>query len=158
VVNVLRAVLVTPCVLAGIAGCAAAPDQSSVATVDGTFNAMVLAYSMSAFVGDRLPPRSTITLAPPAPDEGSEAVTSVLVTALRQQHLTVIEPDTSDGPPPNPTGAHRVGYRLTPLDNGVLVRVMLDGTMQGARAYERNTADLLQPRGPFSTFQVEAAR
>lgn len=154
----LRAVLVTSSILAGSAGCAAAPDQSAVATVDGTFNAMVLGYSMSAFVGGRLPPRSTIYLAPPAPGEGSKAVTSILVTALRQQHLTVTEPGTSDGPPPNAIGAHRVGYRLTPLDNGLLVRVMLDGTMQGARAYERNTADLLQPRGPFSTFQVEAAR
>lgn len=119
---------------------------------------MVLAYSVCAFVSDRLPPRSTISLAPAVPGEGSEAVTPILVAALRQQHLTVLEPGSSIRSSLDPTSAHRLDYHVTPLDNGVLVSVMLDGTVQGARVYERNTADLLQARGPFTEVQVEAAR
>ena len=81
------------------------------------------------------------------------AFTAAFASALRRSGFAVAE----DGQP-EPAVAHHVRYLVTPLDNGDLARLTIDGSTEGSRFFARNTADGLQAGGPFTVTQTDASR
>jgi hypothetical protein len=137
-----------------LTGCALGPDSSYVAQLQQPADADILAGGIVAFVAMRLPAASsTVVLDPTPTGQAGNAVSPTLAAALRRRGFAVAE----DGQAV-PAGAHHLRYLVTSLDNGDLVRLTLDDATEGARFFVRNTAGGLQPGGPFTVTQVEAAR
>lgn len=146
--------LAFPCVAAAlVAGCAIGPNVSFVSGVQRSSDARVLGRGVAEFAAARLPDGGTIALDPPISGQAGNAVTPVLTAALRRRGFGVVE-----GKAPAPPGAHRLRYLVTPLDNGDLVRVTLDGSTSGARFFARNTAGGLQAGGPYTVTQAETSQ
>ena len=144
--------------LAGLAvitlgACVAGPNSSYVGPIDAPADAQVLAAGMADFMAARLPAASTtIALDPTAAGQAGNALTPVLVTALRERGFAIANEHQAGMP-----GSHRVRYRVTPLDNGDLVRLTVDGT-EASRFFARNTAGTLQAGGPYTVrLSAEAA-
>lgn len=135
-----------------LSACALDPNSSYVTQVQHPTDPFVLGHVVADFAALRLPARSAIALDPTPEDQAGNAVTPALARALRERGFAVVE-----GNQPAPAGAHRLRYLVTPLDNGDLVRLTLDGSTQGARFLVRNTAGGLQSGGPFTMTQAEAA-
>jgi hypothetical protein len=94
-----------------------------------------------------------VLLDPTPSDQARNALTPSLASALRRHGFAVAE----DGQTV-PSGAHRLRYLVTPLDNGDLMRLTLDGATEGSRFFVRNSAGGLQSGGPFTVTQAEATR
>ena len=146
--------LVLPCLAALLTGCAFGPDISYVAPLEQPADAEVLANGMAAFVATRLPmASSTVALDPTPSDQADNSLTPALASALRRRGFAVAEEGQTV-----PPGAHHLRYLVTPLGQGSLVRLTLDGTSEGSRFFVRNSVGGLQSGGPFTVTQAEAER
>ena len=134
-----------------VAACAMDPTSSYVGMVEHPGDVAVLSDGMASFVASHIPVASAVALDPTPADQSSNAVTPALATLLRNRGFTV-----ADSAAPA-AGVHRVRYLVTQLDGGDLVRVMIDANVGGARFFTRNTAGELQPGGPLTMIQAEAA-
>lgn len=137
-----------------VAGCAIGPGTSYVGALRQPTDAEALATAMAELVSMRLPGAAgVLVLDPPPSDQASNALTPAFGLALRRRGFSMgVAADPSGG------DTHRIRYLVTPLDNGVLVRLTIDGTTEGSRFFARNTGGGLQPGGPFTVTQVEALR
>ena len=140
--------------VACLAGCTVGPNTSYIAALRQPADAEVLAGGMAVFVSLQLPAASTaIILDPPSYFQSGSVLIPALTLALRHHGFAVAE-DAQ----PLLSNAHHVRYLVTPLDNGDLVRVTIDGSTEGSRLYVRNTAGGLQAGGPFTLTRAEAVR
>jgi len=136
-----------------VGACAVGPDSSYVERIDTPGDAKVLASGLADFLAARLPASSSVIVLDPTPSgQAGNALTPALVTALRARGFAIAN-DRQAGMP----GSHRVRYWVTPLDNGDLVRLTVDGT-EASRFFARNTAGTLQAAGPYMVrLSAEAA-
>ncbi len=105
---------------------------------------------MAEFVATRLrATSSTVALDPTLAGQAGNALTPALASALQHRGFAVAE-----GGQGQSAGAHRLRYLVTPLDNGDLVRLTLDGTVEGARFFVRTTAGGLHSGGPYTVTQA----
>lgn len=135
-----------------LSACAMDPNGSYVSGVRHPTDPSVLGNVVAEFAALRLPPRSTIALDPTPQDQAGNTVTPALTHALQGRGFAVVEANR-----PTPAGAHRLRYLVTTLDDGDLVRLTMDGAIEGARFLVRNPAGGLQPGGPLTMTQAEAA-
>jgi hypothetical protein len=143
-----------PFLLAALAACTVGPNTSYVSQLQQPADVDVLANGMAEFVSMRLPAASsTVVLDPTPSDQSGNAFTAAFASALRGSGFAV-----ADDGQPVPAGAHHVRYLVTPLDNGDLARLTIDGSTEGSRFFVRNTAGGLQAGGPFTMTQTEAAQ
>ena len=137
-----------PLLLAGLALTACADNRSYVAPGQGPADARALANGVADFVSQRLrTPHATVMLAPAQTDND---VTEEIIAALKRRGfgVTTAGTDAAAGQP--------LRYLVTPLDDGDLLRMRLEGVASGARFFARGPGGL-QPSGPF-TVTAEAAR
>jgi hypothetical protein len=137
-----------------VSGCAIGPNTSYVGTIGQPVDGEAVATAMAEFVSMSLPGAPGVLLLDPTPsDQASNALTPSFASALRRCGFTIGGGSQSlDG------NAHRIRYLVTPLDSGVLARLTIDGTTEGSRFFARNSGGSLQPGGPFTVTQAEAAR
>jgi len=137
-----------------VSGCSIGPNTSYVGEIGQPMDAGPVAAGMAEFVSMSLPGAPGVLLLDPTPrDQASNTLTPSFAAALRRHGLTI-----GDGSRPLAWSTHRVRYLVTPLDNGVLARLTIDGTTDGAQFFVRNTGGSLQPGGPFTVTQMEAMR
>jgi len=135
-----------------VSGCAIGPNTSYVGNFGPPADARALATAMAEFVSMRLPgPPGVLVLDPTPRDQASNTLTPSFAAALRRYGFHM-----GAGSRPLAGTAHRVRYLVTPLDNGALARLTIDGTTDGAQFFVRNAGGSLQPGGPFTVTQMEA--
>jgi hypothetical protein len=126
-------------------GCALFPlgsgSSSYVAGVAPT-DAPVLAEALAGVISQQLPPLSTTLALQKAPADN--ALTPVLEAALARAGFALADPAQAV---PN---THTVRYQVTPLDNGLLLRVQIDATTEASRWYRRDSAGQLTPGSPLT--------
>ena len=125
-----------PCMLlAGLVSACAGGMNSSVGTISDR-DAQTLGPAVAEFVALRIRPGSS----PIAVDwpQGDTTLAPAVQKALTAAGYTV----ASDAP-------HRLDYQAGALDDGVLLRLSLDGG-DAARFYQRSPTDGLHASGPFS--------
>lgn len=143
-------VLAAPALLAA---CALNPGGSYVGRIGTAGNAQVLAASMARFVATKLPAASTTVMLDPTPSgQASNFVTPALVTDLRNRGFAI-----ADGRQRSSAAVHRIRYLVTPLANGDLVRVSIDGGTQASRFFVRSSTGALQAGGPLTVLDSAAA-
>lgn len=138
-----------------LAACAVAPapGNSYVAQLQQPADAEMLANGMAEFVAARLPAASTTLALDPTPSaQEGNAVTPALAAALRRRGFAIAESEQ-----PAPAGAHQLRYLVSPLDAGLLVRLTIDQSTEGARFFAHDSAGALQSGGPTTVTQAEAA-
>ena len=136
-----------------LAACATAPGGSYVAELQQPADAEALANGMAEFVAARLPAAASALALDPTPSgQAGNAVTPALAAALRRHGFAIAESRQ-----PSPAGAHHLRYLVTPLDAGVLVRLTIDQSTEGARFFARDSAGALRSGGPTTVTQAEAA-
>jgi hypothetical protein len=126
----MKAIRVLP-VIALLGACSAWPQGSYVSVSDG--DAHVLAPDIANYVSRTLPSGSYVSL------EGAgknDPIAQRLTLDLR-----------SDGVEEAP-GGHKVQYIAAPMQDGVFLRVTIDGTQGGSRFYTREGGNL-DPAGPM---------
>jgi hypothetical protein len=139
------------CLAAWLSACAIDPSGSYVGQLKRPDDARVLADGITIFVAARLPAASSTVILDPLPaDQASNALTPALVSALRGRGFAV-----ADVGQPAPMPAHHLRYVVTPLDNGSLIRLILDDQTAATRFFVRNTGGELQAGGPFTVTQAE---
>lgn len=139
-----RRLTICAAVVASIGGCATTQGGGSWVGKVNEGQARQVAEGMAGFVAQQLPPaRTTLVLEPPAEGQGSNAVTSALGPALRQAGFAVADPKAEV------SGAVRVRYLVTAMDDGVLVRLRL-GDTEAARWYRPDAAGSLAAASPFT--------
>lgn len=137
-----------------VSGCAIGANTSYVGTIGQPVDGEAVATTMAEFVSMRLPGAPGVLVLDPTPsDQASNALTPAFASALRRCGFTI-----GDGSQPLGSNTHRIRYLVTPLDDGVLARLTIDGTTEGSRFFTRNSGGSLQPGGPFTVTQAEAAR
>lgn len=142
----------TVLVFAGsVAACGFGSDSSYVDRVETPADANVLAGAMADFVARRLPTgATTLLLDPTTSEESGNALTPAFVAALRDRGFALVDASQAGA-----SGAHRIRYVVTGLDNGNLLRVTIDGgAAEAARFFVRNSAGALQAGGPFAVRQI----
>lgn len=149
-IRVLR-LAVVPLMACTLAACAFGSGNSYVAPFGAPADADVLARDMADFVSGQLPAGSgTVVLEPTPSAQAGNPLTPVLVAALRDRGFAVTDTAEPGGP-----SAHRIRYLVTPIDNGDLLRVTIDGgNAEASRFFVRNRAGGLQAGGPFTVRQV----
>lgn len=142
----MKATIILAAVAAlGLAGCANMQPitASYVAPVALTDTAPLVA-GITGFVGDHVPAgQSTLLLEPPPADQQANALTPALTTALRTRGYAIAA-DAKAAP-----AAHHVRYLVTPLLNGLLVRVNID-QVEGSQFFVRDTAGQLVASAPMA--------
>ena len=148
----MRKLLPLVVIAAMLSACAYDPDSSYVEPLTAPADATILASAMTKFVSARLPAAQTALILQATSDgQASNAVTLLLTDDLRKRGFALVVDGTA--------GAHRVRYLVTPLDQGDLVRLSLDGgSTEASRFFVRNTAGTLQVGGPFTIRTTEAER
>jgi hypothetical protein len=138
-----------------LVSCTISPDNSYVGELAAPGDAQILAAGMVEFVATQLPAGSTtIALDPTPADQASNVLTPTFTAALRRRGFAVADDKQVVAP-----AAHRVRYWVTPLDNGDLVRLSIDGRTEASRFFVRNSRSSLQASGPFMVRQnAEASR
>lgn len=131
------------CAAVLLAGCTTtAKRDAALATKDAVF----LADQIAGYVGDRLPAASTtVWLTVPAPLKGQPplALNTEVPVALRSRGFAVAEGEQAAA------SEHRIAWSAVGLDDGVVVKVTLDGH-EAARWYSRDPAGLLEPASAFT--------
>ena len=127
-----------------LGGCAAGPDSSYVGPIDTPADARVLASGLAEFLAAWLPAAAMLALDPTPSGQDGNALTPALIATLRARGFAIADDRKADKP-----GTHRVRYWVTPLDNGDLVRLTVDGT-EASRLFARNSDGTLQPAGPYT--------
>ncbi len=134
---------------AALTGCAAfgTKHRDLLAPADASF----VGNQVAAYAAAVLPPASStvaVSSALALDASGVSALDDAALSALRSRGFAVAEPGTES------TSAHAMTYRAYPLDEGVLLRVSIDGA-EASRWYSRDPAGSLSPA---SSFTVRAAR
>lgn len=130
--------------LACLSGCALdGPAASYVAPVlTSQGDAQALAASIASVAEAALPPGpGAVWLEPPASGQDGGDVGPALTAILGRNGFRIAEA---------PEGAHRLRYWLTPLDQGDLVRVAVDGAPRAACVFARAANGTLQPASPIT--------
>jgi hypothetical protein len=142
----MKATIILAAVAAlGLAGCAAMQPvtASYVAPVTPT-DTMPLVQSIASFVGDQLPVgRSTLLLEPPPANQQANTLTPALTTVLHARGYAIAA-DAKAAP-----SSHHVRYLVTPLFDGILVRVNIDKT-EGSRMFQHDKAGNLVAYAPMA--------
>lgn len=137
-----------------LSGCAIGPDTSYVGEFRQPDDAGVVATAMAEFVSMRLPGAPGVLALDPTPsDEVRNALTPAFASALRRCGFTV-----GGNTRPYDGTTHRIRYLVTPLDDGILARLTIDGTTEGSQFFARMAGRGLQPSGPFTVTEAEARR
>ena len=137
-----------------VAGCTVGPNTSYVGKLRQPTDFEAVATAMAEFVSMSLPGAPSVLMLDPTPsDQASNALTQAFASALRRCGFSI-----GGGSQHLGGNTHRIRYLVTPLDSGVLARLMIDGTTEGSRFFARNAGGSLQPGGPFTVTQAEAAR
>jgi hypothetical protein len=132
-----------------LAACTLDPGSSYVGRLETPADAQILAAGMVDFVVAQLPAASSTVMLDPTPvDQVGNALTPAFAAALRDRGFAVADTTQVDAP-----SMHHIRYLVTPLDNGELVRVSIDGGAEASRFFVRNTAGDLQAGGPFTIRQ-----
>lgn len=134
--------------LAVLCACATTrPSMSYVAPELTPGDAAVLASDTATHLAEPLPPaKSTVVLDPPA-GQRADALTPALLSALRGAGYGVIEADRRVGPQAGE--GTPVRYLVSPLENGVVLRLQYLGT-EASRFYPRTVNGTLEAAGPFT--------
>lgn len=146
--------VLAPLLLAsGLAACAGNPATSYVAPLTGPTDAQIIAGEITDFMALSLPAATTtLALEAPAADQSSNTLTPILTAALRRRGFATVDFDEDA----SSSGVRRMRYQVTPMDNGDLVRLTIDGgAIQSSRFLARNSAGSLQAGGPFTVLGVE---
>lgn len=145
--NCLRVFSMMILVLA-LAACASTrPTMSYVAGGLSPADATVLATDIADHLADPLPPaKSSVVLDPPA-SQAADALTPVLLSKLRSTGYGVIVADPKTGAKPG--AGTPVRYLVSPLDNGVVLRLQYLG-VEATRFYPRSAGGALVAAGPFT--------
>jgi hypothetical protein len=105
-----------------------------------------LAQGIVGFLQDRLPPAtSTLLVILPGDTPGNtepDKLSPTLIRALKTAGYALAGPHQS-------VVAHRIIYRVSPFDEGILLRLSVDG-VSAAQFFVRNTAGTLVPASPLS--------
>jgi hypothetical protein len=137
-----------------VSGCALGPNTSYVGEFGQPVDAQAVATAMAELVSMSLAGAPGVLALDPTPfDQAGNTLTPSFAAALRRSGFTI-----GDGSRSLAGTMHRVRYLVTPLDNGVLARLTIDGTTEGAQFFARNAGGSLQPGGPFTVRRVEAMR
>jgi hypothetical protein len=138
-----------------LVSCTISPDSSYVGELAAPDDAQILTAGMVEFVATQLPAGSTtIALDPTPADQASNAVTPAFTAALRRRGFAIAD----NGQVATPA-THHLRYWVTPLDNGDLLRLSIDGRTEASRFFVRNSRSGLQAGGPFMVRQnAEASR
>lgn len=137
-----------------VSGCTIGPNTSYVGAIGLPADGEAVATAMAEFVSMSLPGAPGVLVLDPTPsDQASNALTPAFASALRRCGFTI-----GDGSQLLGSNTHRIRYVVTPLDNGVLARLTIDGTTEASRFFLRDAGGGLQPGGPFTVTQVEAMR
>jgi hypothetical protein len=132
--------------LAGLAACATnGPSTSYVAAVDSEADAKQLAGAAAEFAARKLPASSTVSLDPVPDGQSKNALTPAICEALKGRGFIVAD-----------RSHHFLRYLATPLGDGDLLRLSLDGT-EVSRFFIRSDKGL-QPGGPFTLRQADASQ
>lgn len=128
------------------------PTMSYVAPELAPSEATVLASDTASHLATPLPPaKSTVVLDPPA-NRSADVLTPVLLSALRAAGYGVIEADRQTGP--KSAEGTPVRYLVSPLENGVLLRLQYLGT-EATRFYTRTADGGVVASGPFIVREAE---
>jgi hypothetical protein len=137
-----------------VSGCAISPDTSYVGEFGQPVDGQAVATAMVDFVSMRLPGAPGVLVLDPTPSAQARTTLSPsFAAALRRCGFAI-----GDRTRPLAGSTHRVRYLVTPLDNGVLARLTIDRTTEGAQFFVRDLGGSLQAGGPFTVRQVEAMR
>jgi len=137
-----------------VSGCALSPNRSYVGEFGQPADAEAVATAMAEFVSLNLPGAPGVLVLDPTPsDQASNTFTPSFAAALRRCGFSM-----GDAGRPLAGATHRVRYLVTPLDNGALARLTIDGTTEGAQFFVRNPGGRLQPGGRFTVTQMDAMR
>jgi len=119
-----------------VSGCAIGPNTSYVGNFGPPGDAGAVATAMAEFVSMNLPraARGVLVLDPTPANQARNTLTPMFDAALRRYGFTI-----GDGSRPLAGTTHRVRYLVTPLDNGALARLSIDGTTEGAQFLVRNS-------------------
>ncbi|EGJ6041346.1 TPA: conjugal transfer protein TrbH [Escherichia coli] len=131
-----------------VSACASTrPTMSFVASEVTASDATVLAKDTATYLADPLPPaKTTVVLDPPA-NKSADVMTPALIDALRAAGYGVVEADRQNGPKAGE--GTPVRYLVSPLENGVLLRLQYLGT-EASRFYPRTASGALVSAGPFT--------
>jgi hypothetical protein len=137
---------------ASLVSCVVGQNSSYVAELSAPGDARVLAAGMVEYVSTQLPAAtSTIALDPTPADQAGNALTPAFTEALRWRGFAVADDRQA--------AAHHLRYWVTPLDNGDVVRLLIDDRTDASRFFVRNSRNGLQAGGPFMVRQnAEASR
>jgi len=131
--------------LSGLAGCAT--TKSYVAPMAHASDAREIAARIAGYLSTRWPPLVT-TLAveePPQPN----SFDADLRRSLTTWGFALAAPGTP--------GSHDVLYRVSPLENGEVIRLVLDHRIELARFYARGVDGVLSFGGPVARIELTAA-
>lgn len=121
-----------------LAGCASWPTGSYTA-LGSDADASVLAGPIVDQVAQSTEARQAVRLVPGPKDD---PLRLAVQAGLAGQGIEITDQGT----------AHQVQYLACPLDQGELLRVVIDGTRGGDQFFTRDTAGNLTPGGPFMEF------
>jgi hypothetical protein len=131
--------------LTAVAVSACAPVKPGNSFVQGVTpeDSRDLAAEIVGYVSEGLPAaRSTVMLDAVSSDQLKNPLTPALTSSLATAGYSVATP-------PQPANlAHRIAYRVSPMDGGFLLRLRIDGR-ESTRFYVRDTAGHLVGVGPF---------
>ncbi|EPN2681283.1 conjugal transfer protein TrbH [Escherichia coli] len=131
-----------------VSACASTrPTMSFVAPTVTANDASVLAKDTAAYLADPLPPAKTTVVLDPPTNSSADVMTPALTTALREAGFGVVEADRQSGPKAGE--GTPVRYLVSPLENGVLLRLQYLGT-EASRFYPRTASGALVSAGPFT--------
>lgn len=105
---------------------ACAPINPSNAYVEGVSSqdAALISQVMTTYVAGQLPAASTtLVVASTAQGNENNPLTATLIQSLRNKGFAIASPEESEA------SFHHLSYWVTPLDNGVLLRLRLDNNL-----------------------------
>lgn len=125
-----------------LAGCATMTPTASYVSLTDASDVTGVVPAITGYVSDKLPSSSRVLLVPPA-SGGWDPVTPPLIADLYARGFAIADAQ-------HPGGTHTIGFTVSPLDTGVLVRIVIDGTNDASQFLARGTAGRLQPGGPYT--------
>lgn len=128
-----------------LTGCTTTRLQNSYVSPLSVNEATSISRATTDFLSSQWPPASsTILLVPPEKGQGNNVLTPVLTQMLIKTGFAFGNSNQ------RVSGAHRLQYWVTPLGQGILLRLTLDNTMQASCFYERDPIGNLQAGSPFT--------
>ena len=125
-----------------LAGCATMTPMPSYVSVTNAGDVSGVVPAIAGYVSTKLPTSSRVLVEAPATG-GWDPVTPALINELRSRGFAVADAQ-------HPGNAHMIGYAVSPLDSGVLVRIQIDGADGASQFLARDTKGELQPGGPYT--------